>query len=841
MPESLFGIAVVWVCLASFPLHAAGVDASAEFSLLSQQIASCKTWNLERLKKEAYRPEALILETDKTPVDVVLRRTTALLKHLRSMPAGPGLKDEEVALDDLRAANRPELADGERRALFEKLITLRRQIAFRNPLLDFDKILFLKHDKMVRGERHMVDQYLGFNQSKRGGVYVLENPFSDNAKVASLLDGVAVANGRLKGRTLENQGSFISLELDWDAKYLYFAHTEAESGPYPEGGKEADLVTRFKNEGGAKAHGGAYYAFTPERQFQIMRLDPSTRELMALTDGSRNDFDPCVLPSGRIVFVSDRIGGNQRCGARYNSTYTLHAMMADGTDIIPLSYHETNEWHPSVDNNGMIIYTRWDYVDRDSDIAHHLWRCFPDGCDPRNNHGNYPRDRGARPWMELANRAIPGSHRYLSVAAPHHGENYGSLIMIDVSMPDDLSTSQIKRITPDVQFPEAENGPGIPGTGMKGGGRRGQVFGQPWPLSEDFYLCTYSPTERKHGIYLVDGFGNRIRLYDDPEIGCLDPMPYRPRTKPMEISVKTLQAKADQHGATEDRLAYGTVMIMNVYEADQPWPKDIAIKELRIVNLFPKPNSHLGVPRIGHADQSLARGVLGTVPVESDGSAHFKVPAGAAIYFQALDENGMMVQNMRSATYVHPGETLSCMGCHESKREVPKKQHAPLAFMREPSEIAPEVEGSYPLTFPRLVQPVLDAKCIACHDKDEKAPRLHGGRFVKGTGWSEGFATLQKYAWGKFGGNGALITKNKRSYSIPGQEGARVSALYQMLSKEHHDVKLTPEEMRRITLWIDCNSNFYGAYYDTEEQARGEVVKPLLGLPTYVPFERLKR
>ena len=202
-------------------------------------------------------------------------------------------------------------------------------------------------------------------------------------------------------------------------------------------------------------------------QVQVFKadLDPETgaaRNLKQLTFGRNNDFDPCFLPSGRIVFISDRIGGNQRCGTRLCSTYTLHAMMPDGSDVMPLSYHDTNEWHPSVDNNGMIIYSRWDYVDRDSDIAHHIWHCFPDGRDPRSYHGNWPEMREMRPWMELANRAIPNSHKYVGVSTPHHGQNYGSLVLIDLMEKDDKAMSQLKRITPEALFPESESAPGQP-------------------------------------------------------------------------------------------------------------------------------------------------------------------------------------------------------------------------------------------------------------------------------------------------------------------------------------------------------------------------------------------
>ena len=138
------------------------------------------------------------------------------------------------------------------------------------------------------------------------------------------------------------------------------------------------------------------------------------------------------------------------------------------------------------------------------------------------------------------------------------------------------------------------------------------------------------------------------------------------------------------------------------------------IKELRIVNIFPKATPRTNDPNIGCGNQTLTRGVLGTVPVEDDGSVHFKMPTGISVYFQALDENGIVVQTMRSSTYVHPGETLACIGCHERKSSTPKAgRKLPTAIKRAPSEIKPEAVGSYPLSFPRLVQPVLDKKCAA--------------------------------------------------------------------------------------------------------------------------------
>jgi len=802
--------------LLSVSVLLATVAGADEFALLQSQIKESAKWNHERLAKEALRPEALILPTDRTPGDIVWRRTAALLHHLKTMERAPDLSAELKELDALKSATAT-------REGFDKIVALRRRIAFKNPLLDFDKIVFLKHNKQVRGDRHMVDQYFGFNAEKAGGVYVLEQPFSHQATTRCLLPA------------MENKGSFLSLDLDYDARTLLFAFTEAEYQLPP--GVTCD--TNLWSEADAKRDPKhAFYHFRPETCYHLFKMDVNGSGLTQLTDGPWNDFDPCFLPNGRIAFISTRCGGQLRCGFRPDPTYVLHAMQPDGSDIIPLSYHETHEWHPSVDNNGMIVYTRWDYVDRDSDVAHHIWHCYPDGRDPRSYHGNYPERREFRPWMEMSCRAVPNSQKYIAVTGAHHGQAYGTLVIIDRREKDDRATSQIKRLTPEVPFAESESAPGVPHAKGKHS-PRAEVYGTPWPLSEDFHLVVYDPDKKNYALCLLDSFGNREVLYRDDKIACLDPIPLKPRPRPPVLPIQTIQAKADRPPNAD--LSTGTVMVMNVYESDQPWPPGTKIKAIRVINLFPKENSIANEPYIGRAAQSLARGVLGTAPVEEDGSAYFKVPTGTSIYFQALDENGLAVQNMRSATYLHPGETLTCVGCHEAKHTAASNPEGerPLAMRRPPSKLQPEPTGSYPLTFPRLVQPVLDAKCLPCHEKRAlTAPCLRGDQFGK-NGWSESFITLSRRAWGMSGGNG--IALKEPQYSVPGQIGARVASLYLFLTRGHNNVKLTPEQMRRVTLWLDCNSNFYGAYSDIDKQARGEIVRPKWGIPAWTDFAALVR
>ncbi|MCH7228991.1 hypothetical protein [Haloferula sp. A504] len=723
-----------------------------------------------RLAREALHPASLIHPGDQTPVQVIQRRTRALMHDL-------GL-DEPVP-DDPAA-----------------LLALRRRVAFGNPLLDFTDILFLKHHK-ARYD-HMVDQYFGFNAKPGGGVFILRDAFGPDPRVENLLEHSVVTNGRLKGRKLEG-GSFISLELSYAGDEILFAWTEAEVPVKP-----TDRTPRED-------------LWKPESTYHIFKARIDGSGLTQLTDGEWNDFDPCYLPDGRICFVSERRGGFLRCGVRPDPTYTLHSMNADGSDLRPLSFHETHEWHPSVTHEGMIVYTRWDYVDRDSDIAHHPWITYPDGRDPRALHGNYPKVREQRPWMEMAIRAVPGSTRFVAVAAPHHGQNYGSIVLIDPEVEDDDAMSQVRRVTPEIHFPESEVAPGVPG--RTHGGRhspKAEVYGTPWPLSETYHLCVHDRGQKNHGLYLLDAFGNRELLYRDPEIPCLDPIPLRSRPRPAVIPTRTQPGKK------------GHLLVADVYESRFEWPPDTKIAALRLIQLFPKTTPAMKEPNIGIGDQSLARGIVGHLPVEADGSVYGEAPVGVPFYMQAVDEGGFAIQSMRSATYVHPGETLSCVGCHEGRNRtgLSKRSASLLALQRPPSSLYEVPDGAFPLSFPRLVQPVLDRHCVECHANEPKALELDGKRTGK-HGWTASYANLAPFGWAKHGGNGAL-KRNGSSRSEIGDVGARASRLMRLLAAGHHGVKLPPDDVRRLALWLDANSNFYGAYHNLEEQARGEHVMPSL-------------
>jgi mono/diheme cytochrome c family protein len=252
----------------------------------------------------------------------------------------------------------------------------------------------------------------------------------------------------------------------------------------------------------------------------------------------------------------------------------------------------------------------------------------------------------------------------------------------------------------------------------------------------------------------------------------------------------------------------------------------VRITRLRIVQVLPKTTPHANTPTVGLANASPGKQVLGTVPVEADGSANFRAPAGIALAFQALDERGQAVQNMRSVTYLQPGENVSCVGCHEQRTRAPSSRRAALALSREPSALTPGPDGSKPLSYPILVQPVLDKHCVSCHS----GPKA-GGQIAL-TGEAQGHYSVSynalagRVSFSAWGGKpGDFRVTNSEPLSQPDFFGARASSLMKLLlEKGHYDVKLSREEVERLATWMDTNALFYGTFdpADQARQQRGE-------------------
>jgi len=713
------------------------------------------------------------------------RRAQALLGDLVSQPESLDLSTEKADLESLATAiaDVNQFDDAGRLALYHQIRSLSRGIAMKNPLVAGRRIAFLKRRRFIC---QMLHEYLGYfydyGDISGGGVCILDKP-GRSFEIRDLV------------RDRLPKGNFTTLALSYDAETLYFGFAErAPTKP-------------------------DYYS--PDRRcFHIWAVNSDGSNLRQLTEGCNDDFDPCPLPDGGIAFMSTRRGGFGRCHNPWEPlpAYTLHRMDASGDNVRTLSFHETNEWHPSVLADGRIVYTRWDYVDRSAANYHGLWVSNPDGTNPTIAFGNYTQRINAC----FQAKAVPGSRKIAFIAGAHHADVGGSLVLVD---PDkyrlDPITSEdrfesLDVLTPEVCFPE---GVGWPGS----------FFHSPWPLSENYFFIAFSfkplpgmgsgvKDDNYTGLYYFDRFGNLELLYADPNCSCMYPIPLEPRPVPPVIASSLEPALGDE----------GEYILTDVQQSFFAMPAARPIRALRIFQVLPKTHTHVAnQPRIGYANAESARMFLGTVPVEPDGSAYFRAPARKPLYFQAVDAAGHAVQTMRSVTYLQPGERRSCVGCHEPPGTTSPGLRDMLALRRAPSTIKPGPQGTQPWSYPLLVQPVLDKHCTRCHDGsqgDLKAPPIltadAAGTFTKS------YEELKPYVrWYEWGGQSI-----REIGTEPGHIGTDESRLLKVLADKTHaqQVKLSPEDYERLCIWLDGNAPFYGTY-ETEAQGAqqaGQAVPP---------------
>ncbi|NQT53570.1 hypothetical protein HQ576_16050, partial [bacterium] len=540
--------------------------------------------------------------------------------------------------------------------------------------------------------------------------------------------------------------------------------------------------------------------------------------LRQITHGHYDDFDGRYLPDGRIVFLSTRRGQHIQCGtgaaartladpfvpdsyvrcgggnSRPVAVFTLHVMAADGTSLRAISAFENFEWTPSVTDDGRIMYARWDYVDRHNNAYMSLWSTHPDGTMPNLVYGNFTRS----PHCIFEARCVPNSTKIMFTASAHHAITAGSICLLDTALGTE-GAEPLTRLTPEVCFPETE---GWPTT----------HYAHPYPLSETYYLVSWSPNPIRpeggqnnvndRGVYLADAFGNLELLHRDAAISTVYPIPLRPR--PVPHGLPQVAAK----GGTEGRL-----LVMDVHRGLTGIPRG-TIQRIRIVGCPAKTQPQMNHPTIGLTREDPGKFILGSVPVAADGSAHFRVPAGVSVFFQALDEQGRAVQTMRTLTYVQPGQTLSCVGCHEPRSEAAPNVHA-AAASQPPTKITAGPEGTWPLRFDRLVQPVLDRHCVKCHKPGGDAKAL--AKLDLSPAKSYG-ALL---AYGKLGDH------VRRHYllgrSEVGAGGSFASPLLAHLRKGHQKVKLGAADYERLITWIDVYAQRQGHFSPEQERELQEL------------------
>jgi hypothetical protein len=504
--------------------------------------------------------------------------------------------------------------------------------------------------------------------------------------------------------------------------------------------------------------------------YNLYTINADGTGLTQLSDGPWDDVEACWLPDGGIAFCSTRC--MRYIGCWIAPSAILFRCDENGQNMRMLSTSPFSDNTPCVLPDGRILYTRWEYVNRDPVVFHHLWTMNPDGSSVAAFLGNM------KPGGVFIDACpIPDSDKIVFIHSPGHGRNehVGRIATFCGASGPNNRTS----------FHEISD----------------DGFRDPCPLGDGFFLAA-----NENRIVVVREKQTPRTLFTAPD------MLHEPvwvRSRPRE---RVIPSRIDVTQST------GTILLTEAHRGrNMAGVKPGDVKKLLVLEDLPKPvNVHGGGSQpVGHGVTSTLKRILGSVPVEADGSAYFTVPSLRSIYFGLLDEEERCIKQMRSFTTVQPGEHVSCIGCHEERTTTADRTSLPdipEALKRGPSEIQPFADVSDVLDFPRDVQPILDRHCVECHNPDRRAGGVELGG-DHGPVYSMAYYNLYLH-WQIKDTVGAPRHGSGRQLGNdpPWTTFSYASDFMNKVDGSHHDVNATNAERRLLRLWIDTGAAYAGTY-----------------------------
>jgi hypothetical protein len=699
------------------------------------------------------------------------------------------------------------------RALFMQIRWLRREILLSDPHLDFEKILINRNPPGLYS--HNGDQHLARHSRSGPGLTMLTDWKTVPKARAILADQLPV-------------GATRNPDLHFDGNKVIFAFCD-----YSRFGDPIRATQGWANTIGAAAREGElerrYFLYEAAIDGSWVRQITGTKNDPFTTQDDRTtviieDNDPCYLPDGDIAFISTRSQTFGRChSGRYNPAWVLYRCDQNGGQIHQLSIGNENEYEPSVINDGRLVFCRWEYTNRHEMFFHMLWQCRPDGTGVANYYGNDT----LHPMMVVEQTAIPSTSKVVATAQGHHQYNTGTVIVIDTTHGEN-GEEPLTHITPETPYAESEGWPK-------------PHYSHPYPISEHLFLVSRAnhklPGQKSpvpandRAIYLIDDLGGREFIYEDPDFASFSPIPVRPRNRPPVLPSMISADPAEE----------GTVFLQNVYlTRNDPEgkikPGDIKALRINALGVQPHAKRQACTP---YVNVEIPKKVLGTVPVNPDGSACFNVPSRTPIQLQALDADGRAILTEKTFWYLQPGEKRSCVGCHEPVGTSPDMKTMAGLMKKGPAKLRPAAGPAYPggMAFAKTVQPVLDRYCIRCHGLDKTegdvnllyhpATQTRRSKNAYNQLWySRSYDELTRR--GSFN-LGFKPKMNKQAGNISQAFEpfyARGCSVSEMLLKNHGNVNMDAESRMRIFEWMDLNAPVNGDIFPGQNRAENRTFYP---------------
>ncbi len=568
---------------------------------------------------------------------------------------------------------------------------------------------------------------------------------------------------------------------------------------------------------------------TMQEPFQIWRMNADGSGLLCVIGHDSNNMNACWLPDGGIAFLSDRKPAFAYCWT--STSPVLYRADGDGRNAVKLSANYLTDFTPSVMGDGRILFSRWEYVDRPAIPIQSLWAINPDGTSLAGVFGN----RVLCPATFMEAKDIPGlPGKILCVMTSHNGPCRGAIGLLDLTRGGNAQEA-IRNLTPEVSIGRVDD--------AGAGNRLRGPYESPVPLDAHTFLVS-----REGRILLRDYDGTVDLELCGPEggLGFYSAQPLRNR--PLPCSPRPSRNEPRDEPWAEVVLHDVTIGLGDAVKPGEI--KRIAViqeMEKDIRSETDKRQFGFQFPVVSCGATYAPKRVWGFADVEADGSAHFKIPAGVPLYFLPLDAEGRALQRMRTFTHFMPGERQSCIGCHADRNYVSPavltRGGRSLAAARPAQELTePEWGSRYGFSFARIVQPVLDAHCVRCHEGNATLD-LSGDRTDYFSVSYENLARrgTQAETGGDALGGMAAFGKNPYTSWIPSFNGCEssilqvqpktwgspVSRLAQVVVAGHPDaqgkkrVALSAGERLKILLWIDLNVPFYGTSQSRQPDLRG--------------------
>lgn len=646
-----------------------------------------------------------------------------------------------------------------------KALALKREILMANPLLDIDKIVVTKYD-IGKSARYVMAPALGTQPNNWSNQYSA----SRGGFRASIVELSNLRGDKIKERVIykpKGDEPVTDVHMHWDADRMLFT--------------SVDSARRW-------------------HVFEIKTDGTGLKNITAAIPEPDVEFaDGAYLPDGRLII---------------NTTLGYHGVpCVDGADAVGnfalydpktgylrrLTFDQDNNWNPTVMNNGRVMYTRWEYTDLIHYFSRFVMHMNPDGTENKNLYGS----GSWFPNSTFDMQPLPdGSSAFVGIISGHHGiARSGRLIIFDPAK----SRKEEKGMVQEIPFSTRPIEPIIKDEMVNGVWPQ---FLKPQPLSNKYFLVTAKLTPNSlWGIYLVDIYDNMTLVVEGEGDGYINAIPVIKKVTPPVIPDKVNEDSKE-----------ATVFIQDIYEGEGlPGVPRGTVKKLRILAYE---YAYRDSPS-NHAAQGIQSGwdikrLLGEVPVEADGSAIFTIPANTPISLQPLDSLGRAIQWMRSWFVGMPGETVSCVGCHEDQNLMPIPKRT-MASTKKPSKIEVPEGGVRPFTFELEIQPILDRACVACHNNENAAggKNFTGGRYNNLYKFSDSYLDFHPYFY-RQGPEADMYVL------VPYEFNASNSEMVQMLENGHHGVKLTDKEWKTLYNWIDFNAPYHSGFFNVRELKVGQ-------------------